>query len=501
MATYISDSSDEFGRSVAQSKLESKVRADFELTGFVRDWLLIVRPFQKIIAEHSDLMVQQGVMTREEAVHWLNMHWELICAEPKRVSGGCAIAAYGRERQTRAVVHVKQESFVGYSRIRLKAETFVLPRSGAGEDEMDLDDLTVAGVSQRHAEAAAEPLNPEMSGEAPSAGLDLEEFPFAGIEVEENEGSGRASREWGVGEVWAKVDFDDDYYEAIMEFWGVLKEEKHAEHLEMAEEAAEIAREEEVQLGDDPDSPFDENEEQVDRTTCKDPGRRALWHMRVENWGRDLTWAGEGPDAQTQSPHVPGETSGLTMGKGWDAKHRTPKQIKKELQAIGLSKELAESLSEFGDPSGPGDKVSGLTGGEAKGKLAAAGLKGLKLTKEQQARLFALTYKQESDRAQALYSKCKNPKWPAWKELHPAIRAVWTDLKYVGHNTKVSREKIMPAVKSNDPKQLLKVMSDKKFWTSDHKGLSATGKDRFDKRLLFLKSVVRSEDTGPGVCR
>lgn len=251
MATYISDSSDEFGRSVAQSKLESKVRADFELTGFVRDWLLIVRPFQKIIAEHSDLMVQQGVMTREEAVHWLNMHWELICAEPKRVSGGCAIAAYGRERQTRAVVHVKQESFVGYSRIRLKAETFVLPRSGAGEDEMDLDDLTVAGVSQRHAEAAAEPLNPEMSGEAPSAGLDLEEFPFAGIEVEENEGSGRASREWGVGEVWAKVDFDDDYYEAVMEFWGVLKEEKHAEHLEMAEEAADLLGVSEAEPGED----------------------------------------------------------------------------------------------------------------------------------------------------------------------------------------------------------------------------------------------------------
>ncbi|MCE7973183.1 MAG: hypothetical protein DYG92_02485 [Leptolyngbya sp. PLA1] len=240
MATYISDSSDEFGRSVAQSKLESKVRADFELTGFVRDWILIVRPFQKIIAEHSDIMVQQGVMTREEAVHWLNMHWELICSEPKRVAAGCAIAAYGRERQTRAVVHVKQESFVGYSRIRLKAETFVLPRSGAGEGEVDLDELTVAGVSQRRAGAASEPVNPEMSGEAPSGGLDLEEFPFAGIEVQEDEGSGRANREWGVGEVWAKVDFDDDYYEAILEFWGVLKEEKHAEHLEMAEEAADL---------------------------------------------------------------------------------------------------------------------------------------------------------------------------------------------------------------------------------------------------------------------
>lgn len=261
MATYISDSSDEFGQSVAKSKLETKVRADFELTGFVRDWILIVRPFQKIIAEHSDIMVQQGVMTREEAVHWLNMHWELICAEPRRVAAGCALAAYGRERQTRAVVHVKQQSFVGYSRIRLKAETFVLPRSGAGEDEVDLDDLTMAGVSQRRAMAPAEPVNPETSGEAPPGGIDLEDFPFAGVEVEENEGPGRANREWGVGEVWAKVDFDDEYYEAVLELWGVLKDEKHAEHLEMAEEAAEIAREAEVQIGDYPDSPFDDKQE------------------------------------------------------------------------------------------------------------------------------------------------------------------------------------------------------------------------------------------------
>jgi hypothetical protein len=244
---YVEDNTDDFGRSIAQSKLETKVRADFEITGAMRDWILIVRPFQKIVAEHAEQMVEQGVMTREESVHWLNMHWELICAQAKDVADGCCIAAYGRERQTRVVVSVKRQTFCGYERIRLKAETFLLPRAGATEEELDLDDLSVAGVSQRRAAAVSEGLlSPETAAEPPAVGGEEEEFIFGNIEVDDEEDTpARSRREWDVGEVWIKVEFDEGFYEAVLEVWGVLKEQKHEQHLAMAEEAVDIALERE----------------------------------------------------------------------------------------------------------------------------------------------------------------------------------------------------------------------------------------------------------------
>jgi len=252
MATYVADTSEEFGRSLAQSKLETKVRADFELQGPVRDWILVVRPFQKIVAEHAEILVQQGVMSNEESVHWLNMHWELICSSAAKVSGGCAIAAFGRERQTRVVVTIKRESLTGYERIRLKAETFLLPRSGAGADETDLDDLSIAGVSARRAGRNEEVTSPDAASEAPAPDLDLEDFPFGNIEVDDGPGD-RSKREWDVGEVWVRVDFDDEYYENICEFMGVLKEQKQLEHLQMAEEASQIAAGREVSSEPDED--------------------------------------------------------------------------------------------------------------------------------------------------------------------------------------------------------------------------------------------------------
>jgi hypothetical protein len=241
MTTHVGDSTDDFGRSVAQSKLETKVRADFEIQGWMRDWILIVRPFQKIVAEHADLMVHQGVMTTEESVHWLNMHWELICAHARDVADGCCIAAYGRERQTRVVVHVKKQAFAGYERIRLKAETFLLARAGAGEDERDLDELSVAGVSQRRAEQAEALPSPDAASESPAiGGGDEEDFIFGHMEPDE-EYVDRSKRPLDVGELWVKVEMDDEFYETVLEAWGVLKEEKQERHLAMAEEAVAIA--------------------------------------------------------------------------------------------------------------------------------------------------------------------------------------------------------------------------------------------------------------------
>src|SRR5215212_9727920 len=53
----------------------------------------------------------------------------------------------------------------------------------------------------------------------------------------------------------------------------------------------------------------------------------------------------EGGRWHSRTPHVPSESSGLTVGRGYDMKHRTPEQVMKQLTAAGLSKEAAKAYA------------------------------------------------------------------------------------------------------------------------------------------------------------
>lgn len=359
MGTWIEDSTEEFGKSVAASKLETKVRSDYEITGFMRDWILIVRPFQKILGEHADAMVAAGVMTREEANAWLNMHWEFVGAKAARVAGGAAIVCYGRERQTRAVIHIKTEALVGYERIRLKAETFISARSGAGEDERDLDNLSIAGISERRAEAAKNqgeaPPGPEDPTEDTGAMPDDDDFPFGHFEADEVS-SGSDTRGYDVGELWVRVDFDDEFYESVIEAWGMKKEELEEQRLQMAEDASEIAKKKAQTQADDEDEEEEESEGEEEPAAVEDPAakHRARQRAKVEA-GMRLTIGERKAAATNFDPEKAAEWANTKAEHG--SKGRCAKYTREALEAggiklsrptSGLAKDYGGSLEKAG---------------------------------------------------------------------------------------------------------------------------------------------------------
>lgn len=245
VATWVDTASEEWGTPVAESKLESKVRTDFDIVGAgMVEFLTIIRPLQRIIRQHAEIMVDRGVMTDGESVEWINLHWDLLAARADGITGGGAIICYGRERRTRISVGVKHESLAGYTRMRLKAMTFVLARSGAAEDEQDLDDLTVAGVSERRRDRRDTDDLPSVgsSSEDASGHVNTDEAfddfvaTFGSIEVDDPP----PRKELAVfsdGGKWVRCEYDAEAYDAISE---QLDQKKLAK---MGEDAAAVHRE------------------------------------------------------------------------------------------------------------------------------------------------------------------------------------------------------------------------------------------------------------------
>ena len=58
-------------------------------------------------------------------------------------------------------------------------------------------------------------------------------------------------------------------------------------------------------------------------------------------------------------PHVPTRYSGITLGRGYDLKYKTPEKVFKDLRRIGIPKSYAEKFS----------KGAGLNGNSAKNYL------------------------------------------------------------------------------------------------------------------------------------
>src|SRR5687768_5823403 len=88
----------------------------------------------------------------------------------------------------------------------------------------------------------------------------------------------------------------------------------------------------------------------------------------------------EGGRWHSRTPHVPSESSGLTIGRGYDMKHRSPEQVVRQLTASGLSKDAARTYA-------GGARLSGEA---ARAYMRKANLP--EITPAQQKALFRITY-------------------------------------------------------------------------------------------------------------
>ncbi|MCO6431396.1 MAG: hypothetical protein J5J00_11090 [Deltaproteobacteria bacterium] len=187
-----------------------------------------------------------------------------------------------------------------------------------------------------------------------------------------------------------------------------------------------------------------------------------------------LTFSSEGssdPDSRffSRKAHLPSQTSGVTIGRGYDMKHRSPSSIRRELLAAGLDRSSAELLS----------RASGLSGERASSFIRSHPLP--ILSADQERRLFEITYNQiESDTRRLIKAHGLSGKYFD-TELHERIRSVLIDLRYRGDLTPTSKKILIRAVANNDLSSFTALLSERRNWP----GVPI---DRFNRRADYLRS-------------
>ncbi len=186
-----------------------------------------------------------------------------------------------------------------------------------------------------------------------------------------------------------------------------------------------------------------------------------------------LTFDAEGQEGgpfHSRKPHVPGATSGVTIGRGYDLKERTKAGVVKDLVAAGLAEAEAKKYA---------DGV-GKVGNEAKTFIAQSNL--VEITPRQQKRLFEIVYAEmEKDVRRICDKKDVVAKYGAtdWTGLHPKIKDLLIDLRYRGDYTSSSREFLQSLVVKNDLPAFGAEIAKVSNWTS-------VPPDRFQRRVDYL---------------
>jgi len=119
--------------------------------------------------------------------------------------------------------------------------------------------------------------------------------------------------------------------------------------------------------------------------------------------------------------------SGVTIGRGYDMKHRNPAQIIHDLTRSGITYQQAKKIS-------LGAKLhhcAALDFVEKNRELIG------EITEKQQLKLFEITYTDYLIDAKRFYNKYRSPRSLNWQELNLRIRDIFIDLKYQGLLKKV----------------------------------------------------------------
>jgi hypothetical protein len=190
-----------------------------------------------------------------------------------------------------------------------------------------------------------------------------------------------------------------------------------------------------------------------------------------------LTFDAEGNEGgrwHSRTPHVPSESSGLTIGRGYDMKHRSAEQVVRQLTAAGLSKAAAEAYA----------GGAGLSGQGAREYMRKTALP--EITPAQQKALFLITYAEIEERTRKLCTSeavVKEYGTVDWDKLHPALRDLVIDLRYRGDYTDRTRKYVQPLVVKNDLKGLAGVLADRGKWLK-------VPEDRFNRRAAYARKMA-----------
>ncbi|CCN68577.1 hypothetical protein [Vibrio nigripulchritudo] len=188
-----------------------------------------------------------------------------------------------------------------------------------------------------------------------------------------------------------------------------------------------------------------------------------------------LTYDAEGTEGgryHSRKLHVPSESSGLTIGRGYDCKEKSTSQIINQLCEAGLPLAKAQKLA----------GASGLSGQQASDFIADNQLEDYEITVEQQEKLFAISYQSLIADVKRICSKsdCVAAYGDVnWDTLNNKIKAVLVDLRYRGDYTPNSRKLIQSYVANNNVAGFSSVLCNRQLWRQ-------VPEDRFNRRVEFL---------------
>ena len=188
-----------------------------------------------------------------------------------------------------------------------------------------------------------------------------------------------------------------------------------------------------------------------------------------------LTYEAEGMEGgpyHSRKLHVPSNSSGLTIGRGYDMKEKTSETIEADLTEAGV---------ENGDAKlQPG--AAKLSGDLAKQFIVNNNLQDFEISMDTQEILFNASYEKMSADVKRRCNKADCVKIYGkveWDELNVAIKEVLVDLRYRGDYTPASRKLIQKVVADNDLESFTRTLSNRELW-------SRVPQDRFDRRAKFL---------------
>lgn len=149
--------------------------------------------------------------------------------------------------------------------------------------------------------------------------------------------------------------------------------------------------------------------------------------------------------------HVPSNSSGVTIGRGYDMKKRTKTKIITDLVNAGISKKESGLLAEG----------AGLSGTSAKTFIKKKEIKSIVISEEAQLKLFETIYEEYEKNAKRIctkadvtekYGTCK------WNSYSMELQELVTDLLYRGDYNPNSRTYLQKAIISNDPDKIKKAL-------------------------------------------
>ena len=190
-----------------------------------------------------------------------------------------------------------------------------------------------------------------------------------------------------------------------------------------------------------------------------------------------LTFDAEGQEGgayHSRTAHWPGGASGVTIGRGYDMRHRSWSEVYQALVGAGVPDKDALELADG----------AGLGGVDARDFIADNDLP--EIDQDAQKRLFDETYAWYVADVQRISAE------PAvvsaygevdFERLHPALLDLVVDLRYRGDYTRVSRQVVQPLLVANDVEGMARAMANRGLWLG-------VPEDRFLRRKKWMEEAL-----------